>query len=143
MKTFKLKSLVIIENKGKDVIKNHIPLLDGLIINREDEENNWVIEAYIEQSFFDYFQKLKDSSDQVMIEVKITTQTNEPALFITSIIGINEISDKMNVLFKGTIIDQHKEKTEALLKELVVKGYQGESLLRKFKELLSEEEPSI
>lgn len=136
MKTFKLKSLEIIENKDEDIVQNSIPLIDGLIINREDGENQWVIEAYTAHTYLEYFQQLSEKKDEIMIKVKITKESNDPAIFITSIIGINEIGEQMNVLFKGTILDQRNSKIEQMLKTLIDKDYQGEELLLKFKKLI-------
>lgn len=134
MKTFKLKSLKIIEDTDEDIIHKDIPLIDGLIINREDELNQWVIEAFIEKSFFTYFETLKASKNEVMIQVKITKETNAPAIFITTIIGLNEIDSHMNVLFKGTIVDHRKEEIEEMLQALIEKDFQGEALLLEFKQ---------
>lgn len=134
MKTFKLKTLDIIQETGKDIIKDTIPLLDGLIINREDEQNRWVIEAYMSHSHFDYFNQLKEDGNTIMVQVKITKKNNAPATFITTIISINEIGDYMNILLMGTIVDRRKNIIENMLKKLIDEGYQGEELLLKFKE---------
>ncbi|HLR80168.1 MAG TPA: YwpF-like family protein [Bacillota bacterium] len=134
MKTFKLHSLKIINNEDADILQQSIPLLDGLIINREDDANQWLIEAYIEQNYLDFFQNLYSEKEEVLVQVKITKESNDPATFITVITGINEIGDHMNVLFIGTIVDQHKEIIEKKLKMLIEQGYQGEELLHKFKE---------
>ncbi|GAB4072239.1 YwpF-like family protein [Barrientosiimonas marina] len=131
MKTFKLISLKIIDN---DMLEEPVTLLDGLIINREDEKNQWVIEAYVDQSYLAFFQNMYDSENDVLIEVKITKENNTPATFMTSVIDVNLIGDKMNVLFIGTIVDQRKEIIEEELKSLIEQGYQGEALLHKFKE---------
>lgn len=136
MKTFKLKSLQIIEDKNEDIISTDIALLDGLTINREDDANRWIIEAYMEQSYMDFFNKLQMENDEVLIEVKITKESNQPATFLTTIIGVHEIGSKMNVLFRGTIVDKQKSKIQEMLTSLVEAGYQGELLLEKFKELL-------
>jgi len=133
MKTFMFKALDIIENGSRKKVE----LIDGLIINREDEENQWIIEAYIDQKYLSYFKKLQDKNEEIMIEVKITKETNDPATFITSMIGLNEIGTQMNVLFRGTIaVDQHSSRIEQVLKSLIDQGYQGEELLEKFKVLL-------
>lgn len=134
VKTFKLSSLKIIDNEEADMLQETIPLLDGLIINREDEANRWLVEAYVEQKYYDYFQNLCRGQEGVLIQVKITKESNKPATFITSIIGINKIGEQMNVLFLGTIVDQRKEIIEEKLKSLIEQGYQGEELLQKFKE---------
>lgn len=136
MKTFKLKSLEIIENMGADIIENDIPLIDGLIINREDDENQWIIEAYTTLDHLSYFEQLKKGNYEIMIKVKITKESNDPAFFITSIIGMNEISTKMNVLFKGTIVDHRNSQIEETLKTLIDKNYQGEELFLKFKKII-------
>lgn len=136
MKTFKLKSLEIIENKEKNIIQNKIPLIDGLIINREDDDNQWVVEAYTVYDYVDYFKKLKEENNEIMIKVKITKESNDPAIFIMSIIGMNEIGTNMNVLFKGTIIDQRNSEIEQMLKTLIDSNYQGEELFLKFKKLI-------
>src|SRR5690625_1729428 len=128
MKTFMFKALDIIENGSRKKVE----LIDGLIINREDEENQWIIEAYIDQKYLSYFKKLQDKNEEIMIEVKITKETNDPATFITSMIGLNEIGTQMDVLFRGTIaVDQHSSRIEQVLKSLIDQGYQGEELLEK------------
>src|SRR5699024_11017134 len=119
MKTFKLKGLQIVADEKKDIAPQKIPLIDGLIINREDEIG-WLIEAFIESSHKTYFKELED---------------NESAFFITKVIGINDISDeRMNVIFQGDLVDHRKSRIEELLEEILEQGYQGASLLKKFKE---------
>lgn len=136
MKTFKLKSLEIMENEQEDIVHNKIALLDGLIINREDDEDQWVIEAYTEDSYLSYFEELREKVDLIMLQVKISKESNTSAFFLTSIIGINEIETKMNILFKGRIVDKHEADVENSLKELIKKGYEGEALLIEFKRLM-------
>ncbi|HLR41308.1 MAG TPA: YwpF family protein [Virgibacillus sp.] len=136
MKTFKLKRLEIIEEKDEDIVLNNIPLVDGLTINKENDENTWVIEAYTDRKYLEFFRTLKEENDEVLIQVKITKESNDPATFLTSIIGINEIGSQMNILFDGSIVDERKSKIQEMLTSLVEEGYQGESLLEKFKELL-------
>lgn len=138
MKTFELKALEVFENTdGESEIEQHtIPLLGGLIINREDEADRWVIEAYLEKRYHDFFKELEKTRNDVMIQVKITKESNQPAIFMTNIIGINEIGDNMNVLFMGTIVDKRKEIIEDMLKQLIDEGYHGKALLDKFKEFI-------
>lgn len=135
MKTFKLKSLEIIEQKDEEIIQIEIPLKDGLIINQEDENNHWVIEAYVGRSFLDFFTELKEANNEVLLQAKITKESNDYATFITSFIELNEIGAQMNVLFRGTIVDRQKYKIEEMLTNLIDEGYQGKELLKKFKEL--------
>jgi|SRR5690625_2449596 len=133
MKSFKLKGLKIVENKEKEIRSKVIPLLDGLVINREDELG-WLIEAYIDQSYESYVKSI-EAIEELIIQVKITREENDPAFFITEIISINKISDeKINVIFQGHVVDHRKSRIEELLQEILEQGYQGESLLKKFRE---------
>lgn len=135
MKTFKLKGLKIMPDEDEFMKTNDIELIDGLVINREDELG-WLIEAYIERSYWDYFTDIEDE-EEIMIQIKITREENDPAFFLTKIVGINEIGeDKMNVLFQGTIVDHGKRRIEEMLEMIINEGYQGKSLLEKFKELI-------
>ncbi len=135
MKTFKIKSLIIMAHETDNIIKKEIPLKDGLVINREDE-NGWLIEAFIDKSYYEYFKSL-ETTKELMIQVKITREENDPAFFITEIISLNEInSEKINVIFEGKIVDHIKSGIEEMLKVIIDEGYQGESLLKKFKELI-------
>lgn len=136
MKTFKLNSLSVLE-KTDEVIKEHaIDLMDGLIINREDEEGKWLIEAFCDIKYKDLFLRLKECAEKVMIHVKITKESNAPVVFLTTVVDINEIGNTMNVLFMGTMIDKDKRIAEELLSSLIADGYQGEELLEQFKKLM-------
>ncbi|WP_173916654.1 YwpF-like family protein [Halobacillus sp. Marseille-Q1614] len=133
MKTFKLVSLDIVEEKNDDITQRRIKLNDGLIINREDERGRWVVEAYVDSSYKDYFQPIMTNSDELMIQVKITKSSNQPATFLAKIIDTNIIGDEMNVIFMGTMIDRRREQIEKILKALLDDGYQGDDLLEEFK----------
>lgn len=135
MKTFKLKGLKIMPDKDEVTEAKDIKLLDGLVINREDDLG-WLIEAYTERVHWDYFMEI-ENLDEVMIQIKITREENDPAFFVTKIVGINELGeDKMNILFQGKIVDHSKRRIEKMLEMAIEEGYQGRSLLEKFKELI-------
>ncbi|MFC2950282.1 YwpF family protein [Virgibacillus sediminis] len=134
MKTFKLKSLEIMKHEADDIVQDEISLLDGLIINREDAKNRWLIELYTDQSYLDFFKSLYEADEEIIVQGKITKETNQPATFIASVIAVNEISDNMNVLLMGKIVDRQKNKIDEILTLLVNEGYEGEELLRKFKD---------
>lgn len=136
MKTFKLRSLQIVEGENEEIIKTDIELVDGLIINREDDKNSWLIEALLTKEYLELFHTTLDKNEQVLLEVRITKDTNDPATFITTIDSINKVGKHINVLFMGTIVDKRKSKIEEMLGELIQKGYEGEALLEKFKKLL-------
>ncbi|MFC3039921.1 YwpF family protein [Virgibacillus xinjiangensis] len=135
MKTFKLKSLDIMKHEADDIVQDEISLLDGLIINREDAENRWLIELYTNQSYLHFFNSLYESGDEIIVQGKITKETNQPATFIASVIEVNEIADNMNVLLIATMVDRQKNKIDEMLTLLINEGYEGEELLRKFKDV--------
>jgi len=134
MKTFKLNSFSVLLNEQEQEKKYPIDLIDGLIINREDEEGQWLTEAYIDKKYKNLFQRLKTNAEQLMIEVKITKESNTPVTFNTRILEINEISDSINVLLIGKMIDKRKSMVEELLSKLISEGHQGQELLERFKE---------
>lgn len=134
MKTFKLINLKVVESNDEDLIHTEIPLADGLIINREDDDNSWVVEAYTSQVYMDYFKQMQEQ--EVMIQVKISKESNDPAVLLSSINEVNEIGSKMNIVFMGTIIDQRQSKIEGVLEKLVGDGYEGKELLAQFKKIL-------
>lgn len=136
MKTFLLKQLQIVESNNEDIVKTEVELIDGLIINREDDKNTWLIEALIGKEYVEWFENMQNTRDQVMIEVKISKVSNAPATFITSIASINNIGEHINVIFTGSIVDKRKSKIEEMLGVLIEQGYQGEELLEKFKKLI-------
>ncbi|MFG6116749.1 YwpF-like family protein [Halobacillus sp. MO56] len=133
MKTFKLVSLDLVEEKAEDITQRRIKLIDGLIINREDDKGRWVIEAYVDQSYQSFFEEYVKSEEELLVQVKITKETNQPATFLVKAIDTNIISDNMNVLFMGTIVDRRQDQIEKTLKLLIEEGYQGEELLEAFK----------
>jgi len=123
------------ENKDELIDRKTFKLHDGLVINREDEFG-WLIEAYMDHTHYDYFTSIEDN-DEIMVKVKISREDNDPAFFITNIVSINTIGEnKMNVLFQGRVVDQKKSRIEEMLQMIIEEGYQGESLLKKFKELI-------
>ncbi|MEN2766627.1 YwpF family protein [Ornithinibacillus xuwenensis] len=136
MKTFKLKSLQVIESENEEISKKDTTLVDGLIINREDDKSNWLIEAFLEVDYLDYFNELRQRQEQVLVEVRISKDTNDPATFITTIDSLNNINDYISVILIGTIVDKRKSKIEEMLGELIEQGYQGEELLERFKKQL-------
>ncbi|WP_079480488.1 YwpF-like family protein [Halobacillus salinus] len=133
MKTFKLVSLDIVEEKNDDITQRRIKLQDGLIINREDDHGRWTIEAYVDDSYKDFFQSMVEGEEELIIQVKITKQSNQPATFFVKVIDTNTIGDSMNVIFIGTMIDRQLEQVEGVLKSLMDEGFQGEELLEEFK----------
>src|SRR5690625_3849614 len=107
MKTFKIKSLIVMGEEENNITKKEINLHDGLVINREDE-HGWLIEAFTDKSYYQYFKKL-ESIKEIMIQFKKTREENDTALIITEIVTLNEIKlKKINIIIERKIIDKIK-----------------------------------
>ncbi|MEQ6388314.1 YwpF-like family protein [Bacillaceae bacterium S4-13-58] len=135
MKTFKLVSLDIIDEKEEEIVQTPLELIDGLIVNREDEQNHWVVEAFLSKDYLPLFSSYIEDDENVMLQAVITKKSNRPAMVLAKVIEYNEIGDHINVLFIGTLIDRKQDQVEKMLKRLIDEGYQGDELFEKFKEL--------
>lgn len=129
MKTFKLISLQIVEEEGlKD-----IALDDGLIINKEDDLSNWLIEAYISKTYLDYFTAAEDANKELTVQAVITKKENDPAAFITTVSSVKELENHISILLQGSLRRTKSDYAELLLGDLVQQGLDGEELVTEFK----------
>lgn len=129
MKTFKIVSLQIIEDKNtKD-----IPLEDGLIINKEDGKMTWLIEAYTDKQFYDYFRLAQQKADALDVQVVITNEANDPAPFRTHVRCIKAFEKNVSVLLEGHLNIKRNEYAELLLNDIIQEGFTGEKLVSEFK----------
>ncbi|MGE6257898.1 YwpF-like family protein [Heyndrickxia sporothermodurans] len=128
MKTFKIVSLQILEDGN---ILN-IPLEDGLIINKEDGKMTWLIEAYTDKQFYDYFRLAQQKTTDLDVQVVITHEGNDPAPFSTHIRSIKAFEKHISVLLEGHLNVKRSKYAERLLSELVQEGYTGENLVIEF-----------
>ena len=79
MKTFKIVAyLQIFKNK----IATDIPLPDGIIMNKENEKEEWIIEAFIDKKFEELFNKKYEEKKIFEIRVIITHSDNVLRLFL-------------------------------------------------------------
>jgi hypothetical protein len=131
VKTFKLISLEVFENDSF----REIELVDGLIINKEDDQNNWLIEVYAKPDQVDFFEKsLQNQQDQI-VRVVITKKDNDPVSFHIKTRSVKKLDKNVSVMLHGTLKRTSRKKySEILLKDLLDQGLQGESLLIEFKE---------
>jgi hypothetical protein len=133
MKTFKLISLQIVEDSRLVDIK----LEDGLIINKEDEQNSWLIEAYTtDQAYVPVFQKAFATKQDMIVQVVISKKDNDPAAFITKVSNVKTIGNQASVLFQGKLKRTKSNYAELLLDHLLNQGLSGETLMVEFKEKL-------
>ncbi|MBP3039055.1 YwpF-like family protein [Bacillaceae bacterium Marseille-Q3522] len=130
MKTFKLVSLQVFKNETLHVIE----LEDGLIINKEDENSTWLLEAYTSKSYMRFFQSLLDENGDVLIQAVITKKDNDPAPLKGKIISIQTFDEHISILLEGTILRVRMDHVERLLHDLVRDGLSGAKLVENFKE---------
>ncbi|MBU9721393.1 MULTISPECIES: YwpF-like family protein [Bacillaceae] len=137
MKTFKLCSLAVLfddeqnhssENRGKD-----IPLVDGLIINKEEARKNWLIDAVVTPDWKSFFEDYLQNEQQFMAEVTITRKTNDPATLVCDVKGIRDLHDNVSIHLDGTLVVKKDDLSDMLLKNLIDEGYEGEALFQEFK----------
>ncbi len=132
MKSFKLISLQII-TESKQLID--VELVDGLIINKENKSNTWIVEALVQES---HYHKLKghlpDKNDDVRIQAVITKQENDPAVFKTILKTRKLVDGHVSLLFVGNLQNTRSQYAELLLEDLIKKGYTGDKLIKEFKD---------
>ncbi|WP_163152105.1 YwpF-like family protein [Anoxybacillus sp. MB8] len=128
MKTFKLVSLTLLHEQ-----KQNIPLIDGLMINKEDENKRWLVEAYMDQTYRELFTSLKESGTTFDALVTISRTTNDPAHIRATVRSVTMMGERMSVLMDATII-KRSNLAEVVLEDLVQRGLHGETLLQQFKQ---------
>lgn len=137
MKTFKLSSFMILfddEIKSDEEMKGkEIPLVEGLIINKEEVEKNWLLEAVLDSEWKEYFQNYLDTEQSFMTEVTITKKTNDPATLICEVKSVNELEEHIVVHLEGMIVVKKDDLSDMLLKELIDEGFSGDELYQKFR----------
>ncbi|MDF0727018.1 YwpF-like family protein [Cytobacillus sp. S13-E01] len=137
MKTFKLVSLAIVHDQQSSKVREEITLLDGLIINKEDGENRWLMEAFIDKKYLELFETLQKNDEEVHLHVTISKKSNDPASIFGKVKSITKMDEHLSILFDGTIKNKI-DLAEIVLNDLVDQGLQGEQLLTQFKLKLHE-----
>lgn len=129
MKTFKMISLQLID--GEDL--HDIELKDGLIINREDDRNRWLLEAFMKPTYTDVFEQAMNNDKELLIQVVITKKENDPAPFRAKVLKLSEINGSISVLLEGYLNKTKNDYAELLLQHLLDQGMTGDQLLEIFK----------
>ncbi|MGG0716184.1 YwpF-like family protein [Robertmurraya massiliosenegalensis] len=129
MKTFKLISLQLVK---KDEWLD-IPLVDGLIINKEDDHSTWLIEGYIDKSFYDVFHEARTEEKELLVQVVITKKENEPAPFKVKVRSLQSFENHISVLLEGTLKKSTNRYAENLLDSLIQRGLSGDELMEEFR----------
>lgn len=131
MKTFKLCSLVVQLNSETE--PTEIPIIDGLIINKEETQRNWLIEAIVTDDLEEYFINLHKSQQQIMVEVTITKKTNDPATFVCTVKSIIKLNNKVSVFLDGLLVAKEDDFSDMILRCIIKEGFEGEDIINEFK----------
>ncbi|GEL76065.1 YwpF family protein [Tenuibacillus multivorans] len=134
MKTFRLISIEVLEKAGDELYNREISIQDGLIIDREIDKDRWLIEFLIPKSYYELFQENHERQQEIVVQVRITKSTNPKATIVAKVNSVNEIDGDINVILIGNLVNREREQVEHMLQDLIEAGYQGVSLLKKFKE---------
>ncbi|KIQ93558.1 hypothetical protein LH47_02349 [Anoxybacillus thermarum] len=128
MKTFKLVALTLLHEQ-----KQNIPLIDGLMINKEDENKRWLVEAYMDQTYYKLFTSLKEKGESFDALATISRTTNDPAHIRATVRSVTMMGERISVLMDATIV-KRSNLAEVVLEDLVQRGLHGETLLQQFKQ---------
>lgn len=131
MKTFKLISLQIISEERAFV---DIELTDGLIINKEDDNNTWILEAFVANSQFSTIEQLVTPGKEVNVQAVITKKDNDPAAFKTVVNTLKKVDGHVIILLEGHLQKTRSKYAELLLQDLIQQGIGGNTLIEQFKE---------
>ncbi|MGY3836033.1 YwpF-like family protein [Bacillus atrophaeus] len=134
MKTFKLVDLNVERVDKEEKSIEQFPLIDGLIINKEDGENHWLIEALVPKEHLSFFDKLQKKQDEVKVFVTITKKSNRPAQLTAAVKNIAELEESISVLIYGQMVTRKQQGTATILESLVEEGYTGANLIEAFKQ---------
>jgi hypothetical protein len=135
MKTFKLVALSLLHD---DIHREEISLIDGLIINKEDGKNRWLIETYVDKKYEELFSRLQNTEEEFRLQATISNPGNDPANILATVRSITVMNEHMSVLMDGLLVRNKTNLAEIVLADLVEKGLQGEALLKEFKHQLHE-----
>lgn len=131
MKTFKLCSLFV--QLDKETEPTEIPVIDGLIINKEETQRNWLIEAIVTNDLEEYFSNIHKSQQPIMVEVTISKKTNDPATFVCTVKGINKLNNKVSVFLDGLLVVKEDDFSDMVLRSIIKEGFEGEDIITEFK----------
>ncbi|MDK8640107.1 YwpF-like family protein [Niallia taxi] len=132
MKTFKLISIQLLQGENATAI----PILDGLIINKEDDHHNWLIELYMDHPDYSFFENALNTGQKLLVHAVISKKENDPAPFEVVVHSISKFTETISVLLQGSLKRNRMDYAEMLLDHLLESGYEGKALSERFKELM-------
>ena len=132
MKTFKAVRFQIVDDEQI----TEYELLDGIIINKENSGTGWLLEILISDIHYEQMKEYHDNQTLLDTRVVITRPSNDPALFDTTIKYIEQLEDKISVVFECHIYTLRQVYAERLLEQLIDEGLSGDELKTSFNRLM-------
>ncbi len=132
MKTFKAVRFQIVDDE--QIIEYE--LLDGIIINKENSGTGWLLEILISDIHYEQMKEYHDNQTLLDTRVVITRPSNDPALFDATIKYIEQLEDKISVVFECHIYTLRQVYAERLLEQLIDEGLSGDELKTSFNRLM-------
>ncbi|MGM7634713.1 YwpF family protein [Bacillus sp. Hm123] len=99
MKTFKIAGFFINESAQLHEIK----LIDGLIINKEDEKHTWLIELFVSKDYEEVFSDYQKREGELSVQILISHPNNDPAIFTAEMRGMKTLENGITVLLEGKL----------------------------------------
>ena len=135
VKTFRLIDLKIVRQDETSKRLEEFPLIDGLIINKEDGENHWMVEGLVSKEYRYFFEYLLQEGKEVKTYVTITKKSNRPAQLLAKVKKITVLGEHVSVLLDGKMVSSKLRKgSDKILEDLMKEGYSGDRLLEAFKQ---------
>ncbi|CAM4045915.1 YwpF family protein [Mesobacillus zeae] len=132
MKTFRLISMQIADHDSL----TDIAFKEGLIINKEDDQGTWLIEAFVEKEFIPVFEEACKENKDIVTQVIITKKENDPATFKTKVCSVRAINDHACVLLRGKLTRLRSDYPAQLLEYLMEQGFTDGELVTEFRKNL-------
>lgn len=132
MKTFRLVSFQCLEQEQGEIVHLPIPLKEGLIINREEKDGSWLINAVIDRDQENWFIHSRDQENPLVMEVTITDPRNEPAIMTGTVMDESDLSEGISLLIKAKMAGGQEDVSQMILEDLAEEGYTGPEMIKEF-----------
>lgn len=110
-----------------------IPFKDGLIINMENEDKTWFLDAVVSNEDAHFFEREQEAERHILVSVVITSKNNHPAVMITSIEAITELDQGKSVVLKGKIVSGRDDVLEDVFEDILAEGIERADVVDEFK----------
>ncbi|WP_203363517.1 YwpF family protein [Bacillus sp. REN10] len=132
MKTFKIAGFFL----NKDEQLQEITLIDGLIINKEDDKRTWLIELFVNKDDESFFLDCQKREGDMNVQILISHRNNDPAVFLAEMRDMKMLDGGISILLEGRLQQMRNEYAKQVLESLIHKGVEGNDLIEAFNQSL-------